>query len=122
MMADGLLGKCKQCARKDVRENRIKRRDYYNEYDSARAKKGYKTRKKWAIDHKDVLKVNRTLRKAVYDGLVIRLPCEVCGEKNSVGHHENYSKPLDVVWLCASHHRSRHFELRSSGIDIYKTF
>ena len=35
--------------------------------------------------------------------------CLFCGDKFSVqGHHENYSKPLDVLWLCRSHHADLH--------------
>lgn len=36
-MADGLLGKCKECTRKDARENRFARNDYYKEFDKKRA-------------------------------------------------------------------------------------
>jgi hypothetical protein len=33
-------------------------------------------------------------------------PCEVCGSTVSVeAHHEDYSRPLDVRWLCNYHHR-----------------
>jgi hypothetical protein len=38
MMGDGHLGKCKECARLDVRANREKRRDYYLEYDRRRSR------------------------------------------------------------------------------------
>ena len=36
MMADGRLGKCKACARKDVRENRAAKAERYREYDRQR--------------------------------------------------------------------------------------
>ncbi len=35
-MEDGHLGKCKECTRKDTRENRIKRKKYYDNYDQRR--------------------------------------------------------------------------------------
>ena len=33
----------------------------------------------------------------------------VCGRENAVGHHPDYAKPLDVIWLCKIHHRERHY-------------
>src|SRR6185503_3397955 len=120
-MGDGLLGKCKSCTRIDVQANRSKRRYYYNEYDRARAKRGYPARRRWSIKNKGVLKAHRIMRKAIADGELIRKPCEICGDIKSKGHHENYSKPLEVVWLCQTHHHRRHAELKELGIDIYKT-
>lgn len=40
-------------------------------------------------------------------GKVKRLPCEICGQK-AEAHHEDYSKPLEVVWLCRKHHLQHH--------------
>jgi hypothetical protein len=34
-----------------------------------------------------------------------------CGEKKVEGHHEDYSKPLEVIWLCRKHHREKHRKL-----------
>jgi hypothetical protein len=42
------------------------------------------------------------------------MPCVVCGNPKTDGHHEDYSKVLDVVWLCRKHHMERHDELRVS--------
>ena len=43
-------------------------------------------------------------------GLVQRQDCEVCGSKENIeGHHDDYTKPLDVRWLCKTHHVEHHF-------------
>jgi hypothetical protein len=55
-------------------------------------------------------------------GRLVRLPCVVCGEAKSQGHHEDYDKPLEVVWLCGEHHASRHKEInkiRGSNVTKY---
>ena len=48
------------------------------------------------------------LGNAVKQGKIIRLPCIVCGDEKSQGHHEDYTKPLDVIWLCDKHHKEKH--------------
>lgn len=40
-------------------------------------------------------------------GLLEVQRCVVCGDK-AEAHHEDYTKPLDVVWLCRKHHKQRH--------------
>ena len=46
--------------------------------------------------------------RAVQNGELIKLPCEVCGRKKSEAHHCDYNKPLDVMWLCKRHHTEWH--------------
>lgn len=41
-------------------------------------------------------------------GKIIKLPCLFCGNINSQAHHHDYSKPLEVTWLCRMHHLSLH--------------
>lgn len=41
-------------------------------------------------------------------GKVKKLPCEVCGDLVVHGHHEDYTKPLAVRWLCKLHHLQLH--------------
>ena len=40
-----------------------------------------------------------------------------CGESRPHGHHENYDKPLDVIWLCPLCHKRRHKEMKKEGIE-----
>ncbi len=37
-------------------------------------------------------------------GTLIPEPCNACGAK-AEAHHNDYDKPLDVVWVCKKHHR-----------------
>lgn len=39
------------------------------------------------------------------------IKCEKCGAPSRHKHHEDYSKPLDVTYLCIRCHRQRHKEL-----------
>lgn len=52
--------------------------------------------------------------RAIYAGRLKRQPCERCGQQShnpTHAHHEDYSKPLEVTWLCGSCHKRRHREL-----------
>lgn len=61
------------------------------------------------------VKANEQVRRAIRLGKMKRQPCEKCGTIKSHAHHEDYSKPLDVLWLCGTHHRERHEELKVLG-------
>ena len=53
------------------------------------------------------------LNTAIRDGKIERGVCSVCGtNKNVEGHHLDYNKPLDVVWLCMEHHKAVHREIK----------
>jgi hypothetical protein len=55
----------------------------------------------------------------VYHGKLKRQPCEVCGATENIErHHEDYSKPLDVQWLCPTHHRERERATRHAPREI----
>jgi len=62
----------------------------------------------WWRKNKDRLKVKDAVRYAVKTGKLVKTPCEVCGEEKVEGHHPDYSRPLDVVWLCRQHHLEIH--------------
>jgi hypothetical protein len=50
----------------------------------------------------------KKLQRAVASGKVVRLACAVCGLSETEAHHPDYEKPLDVQWLCVTHHRAVH--------------
>lgn len=41
-------------------------------------------------------------------GKIVQLPCADCGLASAEMHHEDYDKPLEIVWLCRSCHLKRH--------------
>jgi hypothetical protein len=54
--------------------------------------------------------IRRATRAAIAKGLLIREACGVCGSVNTEAHHDDYSKPLEVRWLCRKHHNAHHLE------------
>lgn len=50
----------------------------------------------------------KAVRSALIAGRLVRQPCEVCGAEKAQAHHDDYSKPLDVRWLCRPHHDEHH--------------
>ena len=63
------------------------------------------------------VEARRQLRLAVRQGKIKKLPCEVCGHEKSQGHHPDYSKPLEAIWLCQVHHQKKHQELRATHAE-----
>lgn len=63
-------------------------------------------------------KVKAQVFAAIAKGKLVPLPCEVCGDdekdkngvRKCVAHHDDYSKPLNVRWLCRKCHHKWHKE------------
>jgi hypothetical protein len=115
-MADGHVNKCKKCNKADVRENRETKVEYYKEYDVKRYAEDPSVRlriskvsKLWREKYPERYKAHTAVSNAVRAGKLTKNPCVVCGTLNNLhAHHEDYSKPLEVLWLCAEHHRAHH--------------
>lgn len=117
-MKDGRKGKCKPCANRDAM------RRYYTPHGQQMVKayqKAYeqtpkrKAAKRRYERQRDPLKRHTTnlTTSAIRYGKLIRKPCEICGDPNSQAHHEDYSQPLAVRWLCFTHHRQAHGQLQT---------
>lgn len=55
------------------------------------------------------------VNNAIRDGRLTKpSKCEYCGIESSAltGHHYDYSRPLDVEWLCSSCHAAAHASIR----------
>lgn len=136
-MPDGYVNKCKECTKKAVRDNYRKNIDKYKEYDKKRAMLPHRieARKKYesTTDGKDALKKAKSkwlesnqikratqiiVGNAVRDGKLIKpLNCIECGSTGRIhGHHCDYAKPLDVMWLCPACHMKWH-KINGEGLN-----
>jgi hypothetical protein len=59
-------------------------------------------------------KAHRLIHNAIMSGDIFRQPCEVCGKSKAEAHHDDYSKPLDVRWLCKKHHARLHSNIKKA--------
>jgi hypothetical protein len=110
---DGLASACREC----LKERDAKRYEKEREHRIARHKaymatpQGKEAHKRATEKWKDANKVRRAAQIILGNALkyktITRQPCWVCGEK-AEAHHPDYSRPLDVVWLCKKHHKEVH--------------
>lgn len=110
-MKNGYLSKCKECCRRATRAARLARLDHYQAYDRQRDKAPHRVllRKKVLARRPAFMKAaNQAVNNALRDGRLFRQPCEVCGDAKVEAHHDDYTKPLIVRWLCREHHMQRH--------------
>jgi hypothetical protein len=100
---------CKDCRKSKVSANRLANIDYYRAYDRARGNrqdKGYL--KQYRADNPSKYKAHNTVNNAIRDGNLFSQPCETCDDVQSVAHHDDYAKPLNVRWMCQAHHKQWH--------------
>jgi hypothetical protein len=123
-MTDGHLNFCKKCFGAKCAAYRKKNIDRIRAYDRERAKLPHrleltaKGAKKRRARSKLYGKAHSKVSRAVSSGKMVRADCERCGRSAGVhAHHDDYSKPLDVMWLCPPCHSERHKELEKAGIS-----
>ena len=128
-MADGHLNKCKDCTKSDVTQHRNEHIDSIRAYDRKRSMEPHRVevRKEYAKTESGKQAHARALFRsrnkfpekyaarvifgnALRDGKVKRPNnCSCCGKSCTPhGHHDDYSKPLEVMWLCVPCHAARH--------------
>jgi hypothetical protein len=117
-MADGHVNKCKECNKNDVNQHRKNNLERIREYDRKRGKLPHRLQlatevtRAWRAEDKRRNIAHGAVAKAIKNGNLIRQPCIRCGAEKSEGHHEDYDKPLEIMWLCAPCHKQRHKELK----------
>lgn len=118
-MSDGYLNYCKQCVKARVSKHRndhleeARLRDRIRFRSETRRSQIYAHSKALRIKYPEKYKARTAVGNAVRLGKLVRLPCW-CGDSQSQAHHHDYSKPLDVIWLCQKHHDELHHPTASS--------
>ena len=128
-MIDGCLNKCKDCVRLRVLKHRKSNLDYVRQYDKKRsilphrvkARKEYMQTEKGKEAKKTAFKnykkkfplkyaAHVVLGNAIRDEKIFKQTiCSECKSDYKIeGHHDDYTKPLDVRWLCQKCHHLWH--------------
>jgi len=114
--SDGHRAYCKECSKKKNKETLDK---YLTEHPEK-----YRMYAQTRIDklkqqgrYKEFLRMNNSRCKLFYyvnKGIIIKpTHCSICGKESDriEGHHFNYDKFTDVVWLCSSCHKKVHSDV-----------
>lgn len=117
-MADGHLNFCKECTKKRIADHRERNIEEVRAYDRERGKlprrvantvKNTRKRRK-ALRHTGYQSAHSKVAQALASGKLQKpKKCSYCdGEGQIEAHHEDYSKPLEVTWLCSACHSMLH--------------
>jgi len=137
---DGLQSKCKECTAQYQRSphgNEIHRRAYrryrqspagvasrlkYQKTDKCKTN-NIESQRRQRVASRARFRATDAANNAIREGRLCPCPCEVCGlapakvngRQAIEAHHDDYSKPLDVRWLCRKHHLEVHGKMHHAG-------
>jgi hypothetical protein len=97
---------CRDCLR-------IKQQKYRKTENGKKAE--LRATNKARLKHREKWEARKRVVKAIRDGeLEKKDKCEQCNLKKKLqGHHEDYSKPLEIVWLCSSCHAAADIKVKN---------
>ena len=116
-MRDGRLSKCKECCkiyekatrREPSKSERIREYEKARNAEPKRREFHLLSQAKRRQEHPDKYKARTAVSNAIRDGRLQRGQCESTGcNRKPEAHHEDYSKPLEVRWVCKIHHELIH--------------
>jgi hypothetical protein len=128
-MSDGHLNKCAECVKARVKKHREINREKILAHDKLRSKKPHRVLARKLYSQTEAGKQARKkatktyhkrypmkyaahviFRNYVRDGKIIAETfCSCCKSTEKIeGHHDDYTKPLEVRWLCEKCHKEWH--------------
>lgn len=127
IISDGHENTCKPCFRKrqnkwrweNIAKVRAAQRAFVHSEESIANKKAWtnsaagkashaRATARWRAKNRIKCRAHKKLNNAIIRGELTRQPCEKCGVRKVDAHHDDYSKPLQVRWLCRKHHVEFH--------------
>lgn len=93
-------------------KNRERVRELAREWAKNNRFKSTLSRKRNRAKYPEKYHANNQIYIAKCRGDLISKPC-FCGETKTEAHHPDYSKPLEVIWLCRKHHGEEHEKMKS---------
>jgi hypothetical protein len=96
-----------------AKDNRQRKRASNNAYHGRISSCRAEATARYRENHPDRRAAHQAIQTAVRNGSLKRERCSVCGNLKAHAHHDDYSKPLDVIWLCHKHHMERHAMLKA---------
>jgi len=83
---------------------------YNAQYSATHREKFREAARRHAVNHPRRVKARRALTNAIKQGKIVPpKTCMACNGTDSLeGHHEDYDKPLEVIWLCKECHLGLH--------------
>lgn len=128
-MADGHLNKCSICVRARVTKHRKANLEKIREYDKQRSNQPHRVKARQEYVKTEIGKQAKTRATVAYNkrypmkyaahvitGNALRdgklssaSNCSVCNSTTKIeGHHDDYTKPLHLRWLCEKCHKEWH--------------
>ncbi len=132
-MSQGTLNKCKECTKADARAQHVrnmanplwvaKERERQRIKERERRASGryipsQEAKNAWAKRNRHKKSANCKVGRHISRGLLQKQPCEICASTNVQAHHDDYTRPLDVRWLCVKHHNEHHVKMRLLELGV----
>lgn len=95
--------------RREQRRNREGYRQRQKTWRAANPEAHREQQRRIAQASPEKTRARRAVNDALRRGRMVKQACAVCETTVDVhAHHADYSKPLEVVWLCRQHHNEVH--------------
>jgi hypothetical protein len=101
----------KEHDKKYRQENQEQIKAYQKEWNKNNLDLIMKSKTKWMKKNPGAVNAHHAVNRALKNGKLSKsLCCQFinCNNKNVQAHHPDYSKPLEVIWLCPKHHKLIH--------------